>query len=340
LRAPHDRSSAAGGDAPRSRTHPMSTKSKKSPAKARHLDAALVKAAQDPAAGDLIAAGRASAFSSTDPAKCFAHFRPLAEAVLADGLTLFRGAPLLMHGNVKRALVVAEPGLSVAVARLRAPRIQDVYELPSLVLGLQFAAGRVPGAVMSQGEISSLLAEQSPWRRLALAYLDVVSDPLVGLVPRERYVKIREGSGPLDRAEDFVAIPGVFDEFAGALQGKHPFREAQLARLAEAGAQLLQQMRPGNAPKEQKSRGPEATLRDQMGALVAERFEHLLELATLGLGRAKAEAEMPALHATARTPKADAAEPKKQEAKPAEPVAVPKRPSVAPPARPSVPPPN
>lgn len=318
----------------------MSKKSQKSPAKPRHLDPTLLKVAGDPTVGELLAAARAGAFVDTAPARCFEHFHPLAEAVPAEGLTPFRGAPLVMHGNVKRALVVVEPGLSVAAARLRAPRIQEVYELPSLVLGLQFAAGRVPGAALSQGEVSALLAEQTPWRRLTLAYLDVVSDPLLGLVPRERVAKIREGTGPLDRAEDFVAIGGVFAEFAGALAGKHPFSDAQLARLADVGASLLQQMRPGNAPKEERTRGPEATLRDQFAALVTERFEHLLELATLGLGRAKAEAEVPALHATARAPKAEAADAKKEAAKPAEPVAAPKRPSAAPPARPSVPPLN
>lgn len=323
----------------------MSSKSQKSPVKPRHLDPALLQAAHDPTVGDLVAAARAGAFVDTAPARCFEHFRPLAEAVPTDGLTPFRGAPLVMHGNVKRALVAVEPGLPVAAARLRAPRIQEVYELPSLVLGLQFAAGRVPGAALSQGEVGALLAEQTPWRRLTMAYLDVVSDPLIGLVPRDRVTKIREGNGPLDRAEDFVAIDGVFTEFAGALAGKHPFSAAQLARLADVGAALLQQMRPGNAPKEERTRGPEATLRDQFAALVTARFEHLLELATLGLGRAKAEAEVPALHATVRAPKAEAGEAKKEEAKkeeakPAEPVAAPKRPSVAPPARPSVPPLN
>jgi hypothetical protein len=137
----------------------------------------------------------------------------------------------------------------------------------------------------------------------------------------------------------------VIAEFAGALAGKHPFTDAQLARLADVGAGLLQQMRPGNAPKEERTRGPEATLCDQFAALVTAPFEHLLELATLGLGRAKAEAEMPALHATARAPKAAASDATKEEAtkeaaKPAESAAAPKRPSVAPPARPGGPPPN
>jgi hypothetical protein len=90
---------------------------------------------------------------------------------------------------------------------------------------------------------------------------------------------------------------------------------------------------------------------DQFGALVTARFELLLELAVLGFGRVKAEAEMPALHAAVRAPKAESGEAKpdaakkvekkgkattatktdevKQDAKP-----------VAPPARPSAPPPN
>jgi hypothetical protein len=329
----------------------MDKKTNKPAPNARHLDATLLHAAHDPTVGDLIAAARAGAFVDTTPSRCFEHFRAQAEAVPTEGLPPFRGAPLLMHDNVKRALVVAEPAFPAAAARLRAPRIQEVYELPSLVLGLQFAAGRVPGDALSRGTIGALLTEQTPWRRLMLAYLDVVSDPLLNLVPRERVAAIREGKGPLDMAQDFVAIPGVFAEFASELEGKQPFRAEQIARLESVGATLLQQMRPGAAAKVERVRGPEAVLCDQFGALVTARFELLLELAVLGFGRVKAEAEMPALHAAVRAPKAESGEAKpdaakkvekkgkattatktdevKQDAKP-----------VAPPARPSAPPPN
>ncbi len=317
----------------------MKTPSTPSLAKPHHLDP-LLKASGG--AADLVAAGRAGAFVGVDPAGCFAHFRSLAEGVSLEGLAPFRGVPLVMLDNVKRALVVAEPGFAVAAAKLRDPPLREVYELPSLVLGLQFAAGRVPATALSRGEVGALLAEQTPWRRLMLDYLDVVSDPLLDLVPRERVAAIREGTGPLDRAEDFVAIAGVFQEFAPKLQGQHPFSPAQLARLGEVGATLLQQMRPGNAARAEKVRGPEATLCDQFGALVSQRYEMLLELATLGLGRAKVEAEVPALFAVVRAPKGDKVEAKKEEAKkdakPADPVVAPKTPTAAP-TRPSAPPP-
>ncbi len=288
-----------------------------------------------------VAEARARAFDHTSPERCFAHFRPLAEALPAEGVGVFRGTPLVMLANARQALVAVEPALLGAISKLRDPRIEEAYELPALILGLQHAAARVPGAALSTGQISSLLAEQSPWRLLMLDQLDVLASPQIGLVPTERVAAIRAGSGPLDRAEDFVAVAGLYREYEGALAGKHPFTAAQLDRIAEVGATLLQHMRPGNAPKAPSVRGPEALLCDRFGALVAQRYEHLLLLASVGFGTTRADAVMPALHGVARAAKADRAEAAKPEEKNPAPVASPKRPSAAPPAaRPSVPPPN
>lgn len=285
-----------------------------------------------------IAEARARAFDHVSPDRCFAHFRPLAESIPAAEVAVFRGAPLVMLANVKQALAAAEPALPQAVSMLRDPRLEDVFELPAVVLGLQHAAARVPGAALSSGQISALLAEQSPWRLLMLDQLDVLASPQIGLVPAERVAAIRAGSGSLDRAEDFVAVAGLYREYGPAIAGRHPFTAAHLDRIAEVGAALLQHMRPGNAPKAPAERSPEAQLRDRFGALVTQRYAHLLMLASVGFGTAKADAVMPSLHGVARAARARDVEAKKPEERPAAPAA-PSRPSAAP-ARPSVPPPN
>jgi hypothetical protein len=300
------------------RTHFMKeTKQKKPSATQTSLvDPTLLKQAVE-AADDVVRQARMEAFNDTSPERCFTHFRVLAEGVAVEGLLPFRGVPLVMHANAQQALTTVAPALPVAVASLRAPRIHEIFELPPLILALHFAAGRVAGTKVSNGEIASLLAEQTPQRTAMLHFLDAVSHPVVGLVPRERVVAIREGSGPLDRAEDFVDIAGLFNEYASVLQGKHPFSEAQIARIGEVGSALLQQMRPGNAPRELAQRSPESVLRDQFAALVNERYEHLLTVATLHFGRAKTDAIVPALYATVRATKNDAA---KNGAAPAPPV--------------------
>jgi hypothetical protein len=136
----------------------------------------------DPAA--LIAAARAAAFTDQSPERAFNHFRPLAEQVPTADLPVFTGQPLLMRVNILAALDAVEPHLAAAVSALREPRLEEIFELPALVMGLDFAAGRVPVAKLSAGEIEKMLTEGAPWRELMLRYLEVAAHPLISLLPR------------------------------------------------------------------------------------------------------------------------------------------------------------
>jgi hypothetical protein len=101
-------------------------------------------AADTPAA--IIAAARAAAFTDEAPSKAFAHFRPLAEKVPTADLAVFTGQPLLLRVNILTALAAVEPHLEAAVSALREPRLEEVFELPSLIMALEFGVGRVPVA--------------------------------------------------------------------------------------------------------------------------------------------------------------------------------------------------
>ncbi len=243
----------------------------------------------------LVAAAKAAAFTNEAPQSAFEHFRPLAEAVQTADLTVFTGQPLLMRANIKTALETMEPHLAVAVSRYPGARLQEVLELPSLAMALDFATTRVPIAKLSAGEIEKMLAEGGPWRELMLSYLEVASHPLIGLLPRERVAAVRAGKGKLDSAQDFVALPGLFAEFAAALAGKHPFPEAKLDLLSTLGGALVQNIRPGRAITEVPKRTVEAILRDQFAQVVADRYDHLQVLATVALGKRKADELLPAL---------------------------------------------
>jgi hypothetical protein len=173
-----------------------------------------------------------------------------------------------------------------------------VFELPSLIMALEFAVGRVPVAKLSAGEIEKMLAEGAPWRELMLSFLEVVRHPLINLVPRERVAAVRAGTGKLDQAEDFVAIPGLFAEFASALAGKNPFPAEKIELLSTLGGTLVKYVRPGNAVVEVAKRSKESILRDQLAAMVADRYDHLQVLATIALGKRKADELLPALRSS------------------------------------------
>jgi hypothetical protein len=243
----------------------------------------------------LIAAARAAALTNEAPGPAFAHFRPLAARMATAELQVFTGQALLMRANINAALKAIDPHLPEAVRKLREPKLKEVFELPSLVMALDFAAGRVPLAKLSAGEIEKMLTEGGPWRELMLTFLEVASHPLLALLPRERVAAVRAGKGNLDKAKDFVAIAGLFAEFGGALDGKHPFPADKIDLLSTLGGVLVRQMRPGNAIAEVPKRTEEAILRDQFAALVADRYDDLQVLATVALGKRKADQLLPAL---------------------------------------------
>ncbi len=243
---------------------------------------------------EVILAARAAAFTVELPEQAFAHFRPLAEGLPAQEYPIFTGQALLMRANIKQALSLLEPHLPAVASKLKDPGLREIFELPSLVMALDFAAGRVPSARISAGELTQMLAEGGPWRELMLSYLEVASHPLLGLLPRERVAAVRAGSGRLDKAQDFVALAGLFAEFAEPLAGKHPFPAESIERLSALGGALVQQLKPGNVIQTTR-RTPEALLRDRFAFLVSERYDHLQVLAAVALGKRKADELLPAL---------------------------------------------
>jgi hypothetical protein len=266
------------------------------PTKTASKPASRKGVATDPAV--LIAAARKAAFTDETPAKAFEHFRSIAAKVPTADLPVFTGQPLVMRANILTAFDAVTPHLPVAVTALREPRLQEIFELPALVMGLDFAVGRVPIAKLSAGEINKMLAEGAPWRELMLTFLEVAAHPLLGLVPRERVAAVRAGHGKLDQAQDFVAIPGLFTEFSASIAGKHPFPADKIDLLATLGGTLVTQVRPGKAIAEVAKRSAESILRDQMASLVIDRYDRLQVLAAVAIGKRRADELLPALRAS------------------------------------------
>ncbi len=250
------------------------------------------------AADDRLTAAQKQAFQSTDPAACFAHFRPLAEQVPTEGLAVFNAEATLVLNNVKTAVSILGPRLPEVAHHLVDPPFVAVLELPALALALVHAANRVPARKLSEGEIQDALAEVAPLRALTLSYLEVASDPAVGLVPAERVRAVRSGKGPLDLAGDATVLSELFEEYGESLSGKHPFRPDQLARMGELGASLIQSLKPGRAPATTVARQPAAVLRDQFAALLADRYEELRLCASAVFRHSQAAVLIPALRAS------------------------------------------
>lgn len=83
-------------------------------------------------------------------------------------------------------------------------------------------------------------------RVLTLQFLEISAQ--LKLVPKAPVAKIRAGTGPLDGAQDGIAIAGMFHDYRAALEGKHPFSSEYLAAMAEHANWLVRQLKPTGAP--------------------------------------------------------------------------------------------
>ena len=240
-------------------------------------------------------------FTNTDGQADFLHFLSLAEARVAAG-KLPRAARdvSVVRVNVSRGVAAVLSREEAIRAKMPSADFASLAEIPALAAALDFAAGRVP-VEMSDGEIGALLAEVRPLRKLTLIQLDVFAG--LSLVPADRVATIRSGSGPLDTARDAVAIAGVFAEFSGAIAGKHPFTDEQLATLAHLGNTLVRAMTPTAAKEGPATIGGEAALRDAFYGEVIERYEAARELGVIAFGLKEFDAQVPPAHARTNAPK-------------------------------------
>lgn len=133
----------------------------------------------------------------------------------------------------------------------------------------------------------------------------------------------------LDTARDAQAIVGVFHDNKAVFDGKHPFTPEHLRRLGENGDWLVAALKPRTPREPLAERDPASILRDQFGALLAERYDALREAGVVVFGLKNLDERIPPLasraggaHAPRRPPRS-AARPR--------PMPAPRRPRAPPP---------
>ncbi len=105
------------------------------------------------------------------------------------------------------------------------------------------------------------------------------------------------GTGPLDAARDGQQIAGVLAEHAADFAGKHPFTKAQLDKLREDADWLVPALRPVSAKIAPTERDPAAILRDQLGAMLIDRYELARQAGGVLFGLRDLDARIPPLGA-------------------------------------------
>lgn len=232
------------------------------------------------------------AFETTDPAAAFAHFAPLVQNISDADLEVWNADADIVRINAQRAVDVLAPHWAHIERALPLVSVTQLKEIPSLALAVGFAAERVFTPASPQ-EIRAHQASLRPARRLALAQLEIFAE--LRLVSRDQVQAIRADRGPVDEANDAVAIVALFRDNAAAWQNKHPFDGAFLQRLSDDGQWLLAQLVPKGAKSEKAAPSEETLVRNRLWTELNRRYDNLYKAGVEVWGRRHVDEHLPTL---------------------------------------------
>ncbi len=235
------------------------------------------------------------------PYAAYKHFAPLCAELTP--VTCTADLPVV-QSNIDAAFRAIEPHLAKLPQLLPQVDLPFVLELPNLVRGALYAAGRVT-AVASSGELADKLVQARRTREPMLLIAEGLAALPEPLLPPDRVAKIRAGNGAYDTARDLTDLVGLYREFAEKVHHKHPFDETWLTKAEALGVLLQQAITPDGAvrPIEAK-KGDAARVRDQLWAAVLQRDAKLRVIARV-LFEGEADVVVPPLQSRTVARKAE-----------------------------------
>ena len=153
----------------------------------------------------------------------------------------------LIFANVQQGVQSVQPFLDRLAAELPKLPTAELAKLQTLAEALLYAHAEAARLTQpaKRAEIDAKLTELLRLREKLLLQAEVFA--LVGLVPEARVAQIRAGKGLFDAAQDGVALADLYGAYRGQIAGKHPFSDAQIARVAELGHALMKVITPEGA---------------------------------------------------------------------------------------------
>jgi hypothetical protein len=123
-----------------------------------------------------------------------------------------------------------------------------VLRVGNTARALLFATTQVVPAKVTAADIQRVQSELLELREPTLKQLEVFASHVVGALPSGIVEEIKPGSGPRNMAADAVAIAAVFRDPQWNLRGRHPFTDAQLARMEALANWILTHVKADGAP--------------------------------------------------------------------------------------------
>lgn len=220
-----------------------------------------------------------AAADAADSEAAYKRYLPLAQKLTEAEQVPYRIDPLLAYHNVQVGLATLEPLIDTLKPALPKLDWKGLLDLRALAQAVVFAATQVTGKSRSDGELGTLLAEAAELRRLLLGTADMLT--LHGTFPAAAVAKIRQGTGPIDRAGDLVALAALYRKYPAALKQQALVKAAQLERASSLGTELLGRLNPKRARGSKKAdvaavaAAAAVKARDQLASLLWQRHRDL-----------------------------------------------------------------
>lgn len=210
-----------------------------------------------------------------------------AKALAAHEVRQCRSDSAVAVVNVQQGVAAVLERVDELGARFSPGEIAAVRGLPARALAFSFAAAQVEASELgSDGTLGRKLVRARALRRQLLRGAEACAEK--GVVPAGEVVKIREGKGPLDTAQDCVQLAAFYRRHAAALAGKTPASDQDIAEAASLGSALVAVLRPRSArpaARTTKQRQEAAALRDRIWTLLARDHEWLWKMGAILWGK-------------------------------------------------------
>jgi hypothetical protein len=222
----------------------------------------------------------------------FQTYQPLAAAVPASQVVLFRGDPNVVYTNVLNATRNLLANRTQILAELPNEDLTVFENLPQIALGLLYAALQATHRSTKQPTLQANLKEAHALRALLLSSAAALAQ--AGILDAAVVNQIRKGRGLLDVARDLIALAGLFNANALVIAGKTPITVDQVNRASELGTLLQGQLKPKGAPKV-KPVNTAADIRDRFWALVVQHYDRVWRVGALLFGQSEVSSKIPPL---------------------------------------------
>ncbi len=182
---------------------------------------------------------------------CFERFIPLARALPATQVAVFRGNARLVLANARFGLDTACADRAAVERHLPHADIPKMIETPDLARALVHAVERVVEPV-SEGEVKRRVAAIKDVREpMADAARNMA---LKKVIPAGSIPKARKNGGVPAVAAHAVALAELFTTHAERMRGSHPFTDEDVRALHENGEWLMENLKPTREPSRKVSR--------------------------------------------------------------------------------------